>query len=60
MAVLKVQIACSANLGVMDLRRLTTRLNGPGMLRQKQEEIEIRVPGKGCEGAVPGRSARSR
>ena len=37
-------------------RLLTTRWNGPGMLRQKQEEIEIRVPGKACEGAIPGRS----
>ncbi|MCH8878088.1 MAG: hypothetical protein IIA89_14920 [Chloroflexi bacterium] len=26
------------------------------MLRQKQEEIEIRVPGMGCEDTIPGRS----
>ena len=39
---------------------LTTRWNGPGMLRLKQEMIHIRVPRKACEGTIPGRSARSR
>ena len=39
---------------------LTTRWNGPGMLRQKQEEIAIRVTGRASDGANPGRSARSR
>jgi len=33
-----------------------TRTDGPAMLRQKQERIEIRVPGKACEAAIPGRS----
>jgi hypothetical protein len=39
---------------------LTTRWNGPGMLRQKQEIIEMRGSGSVCTGAIPGRSARSR
>ena len=30
------------------------------MLRQKQEIIEMRVPGIHCDGAIPGRSARRR
>jgi len=29
---------------------------GPGKLRQKQEQIEIRVTGNACEGTIPGRS----
>ncbi len=40
--------------------RLTTRWSGPGIQRQKQEMIGIRVLGSGCEGTIPGRSARSR
>ena len=39
---------------------LTTRWNGPGIRRQKQEIIQLRVHGKGCDRTVPGRSARSR
>ena len=39
---------------------LTTRWSGPGILRQKQEMIEMRAPARECEGAFPGRSARSR
>ena len=30
------------------------------MRRQKQERMGMRVHGKGYEGAIPGRSARSR
>ena len=29
---------------------------GPGKLRQKQEQIEIRVTGNACEGTILGRS----
>jgi len=29
---------------------------GPGMLWQKQEIVEVPLPGKGFEGAIPGRS----
>ena len=39
---------------------LTPRWNGPGMLRKKQENAEIRVAGKPCDGMNPGRSARNR
>ncbi len=31
-------------------------LEGPGMQRQEQEELELRVPNIGCEEAIPGRS----
>jgi hypothetical protein len=41
-------------------RHLTTRWSGPGMLRQKREAIVMSVPARPCEGAIPGRSARSR
>jgi len=41
-------------------RRLTTRWSGPGIRRQKQELIEMSVTGLRREGAIPGRSARSR
>ncbi len=40
--------------------RLTTRWSEQGMLRYKQETIELRIPGKECAEASPGRSARSR
>ena len=40
--------------------RITTRWIGPGILGRKQEIIGIRVPGMAREGAIPGRSARSR
>ena len=39
---------------------LTTRWSGPGIRRQKQELIEMSVIGLRREGAIPGRSARSR
>ena len=42
------------------MRTLTPRWIGPRMLRQRQEEIEIRVSGKACEAAILGRSARRR
>ncbi len=40
--------------------RLTNRWNEPGVLRQKQEAVDIRVPGKASKEAIPGRSARGR
>ena len=40
--------------------RITPRWIGPGMLRQKQEIMTMRVLGRPCEEANPGRSARSR
>ena len=39
---------------------LTTRWNGPGIQKQKQELIEMRALGSRCEESIPGRSARSR
>ena len=52
---------CSYTVVAANIRsRITTRWNGPGMLRQKQEEIEVPVPGRASEGAIPGRSARGR
>jgi hypothetical protein len=39
---------------------LTTRWNGPGMVRQMHEIIEIREHRLGCDEVIPGRSARSR
>jgi hypothetical protein len=38
------------------MRPLTTRWNGPGILRQEQETREMRVPRGEIEGANPGRS----
>jgi len=43
-----------------EVRPLTTRWSGPGMLRLKQELIEMSVTGLRREGSIPGRSARSR
>ena len=39
---------------------LTTRWNGPGMLRQKQEKVAKVAVSDWRGGAIPGRSARSR
>ena len=36
--------------------RLTPRWNGPGILRPKQEPVEMWDPRIGCEGVSPGRS----
>jgi len=41
-------------------RHLTTRWNGPGILRRRQEIIEIGVPVMHPDEAIPGRSARTR
>ncbi len=35
---------------------ITTRWSEPGIQRQMKEKIEMRVPGKGSEVAIPGRS----
>jgi len=32
-----------------------SRWSGPGIQRQKQEMMEMQVPGKEREGAIPGR-----
>ena len=47
-------------LGIEMWRPLTTRWNGPGIQRQIQETIRMRVPARGCEVSAPGRSARDR
>ena len=52
--------ACRNRSGCFTSRRITTRWSGPGMRRRTQEEMEIGLSGRGCDGAIPGRSARSR